>query len=87
MALIDNFNAETAKRTLMEIIEKHKSQTCSERSEESNPKSEIKMGLVMQALRFAITGKDAGPDLMSIIQVIGNEETISRIDYALKVME
>ncbi|MBW8051704.1 MAG: glutamate--tRNA ligase [Cytophagales bacterium] len=90
LASIDNFNAETAKRTLTEIIEKHKSKTCSDpeySGEESNPKSQIKMGLVMQALRFVITGKDAGPDLMSIIQVIGNKETISRIDYALKVRE
>ena len=35
----------------------------------------MKIGQVMQALRLAITGLEAGPDLMAIIEIIGPDET------------
>ncbi|NJN24503.1 MAG: glutamate--tRNA ligase [Cyclobacteriaceae bacterium] len=41
-------------------------------------------GKVMQALRVAITGLAGGPDLMPVIAVLGKEETIKRIEHALK---
>ncbi len=41
------------------------------------------MGLVMNALRIAIVGASLGPDLFEIISLIGKEETIRRIDFAL----
>jgi len=44
----------------------------------------IKMGKVMQALRLAVTGAGAGPDLMLIMEILGREEVISRIDRALE---
>src|SRR5690606_3812524 len=34
----------------------------------------MKIGAVMRALRLAITGLEAGPDLMAIIEIIGKEE-------------
>jgi glutamyl-tRNA synthetase len=39
----------------------------------------LKMGKVMQALRVLLTGKAQGPDLMQIIEIIGKEETLSRL--------
>jgi glutamyl-tRNA synthetase len=45
---------------------------------------EIKPGKVMQALRLAITGEGKGPDLMLIIEIIGKEEAIYRIELAMK---
>jgi glutamyl-tRNA synthetase len=47
---------------------------------------EIKPGKVMQALRLAITGQGKGPDLMLIIEILGKEEAIARIKYALEVI-
>jgi glutamyl-tRNA synthetase len=41
----------------------------------------------MPALRLAITGVSAGPDLMSIMEIIGKEETAQRIDRALLTLE
>jgi len=42
------------------------------------------IGKVMQALRVVITGVAGGPDLMETMSVIGKEESISRINNALK---
>lgn len=43
----------------------------------------VKLGQVMQAVRLAITGKGAGPDLMEIIEILGNEEVADRITKAI----
>lgn len=43
----------------------------------------LKMGKVMQALRLSITGKGAGPDLMLIIEVLGADETVERMEAAI----
>ncbi len=40
-------------------------------------------GKVMVPLRICLVGKAAGPDLMEIMEIIGKEETLSRIDRAL----
>ncbi|MFO7825117.1 MAG: glutamate--tRNA ligase [Cyclobacterium sp.] len=48
---------------------------------------EIKLGKVMQAVRLAITGVGAGPDLMQIFEILGREELIKRIDFALDNIE
>ena len=42
------------------------------------------MGKVMPALRVALTGISGGPDLMGIIEVLGKDEVVSRIENALK---
>ncbi|WP_128547622.1 glutamate--tRNA ligase [Larkinella soli] len=43
----------------------------------------IKQGKIMQALRLAITGVGAGPDLMITLEIIGRQETIDRLQLAL----
>jgi glutamyl-tRNA synthetase len=47
----------------------------------------MKIGQVMQALRLAITGLEAGPDLMAIIEIIGATEAASRIDNAIAKLQ
>lgn len=66
----DGLNAEKAKETLMEVLDR----------------KNLKIGKVLQALRLAVTGKGAGPDLMEIIEVLGRDETTKRIDHALNVL-
>ncbi len=41
-------------------------------------------GLVMNALRLALVGGSFGPDLMTIAEMIGKDETIRRIEKAVK---
>ncbi|CAG4988668.1 Glutamate--tRNA ligase [Dyadobacter sp. CECT 9275] len=43
----------------------------------------IKMGKVMQALRLAVTGAGAGPDLMIIMEILGKAEVVNRLQIAL----
>jgi glutamyl-tRNA synthetase len=43
----------------------------------------IKIGSIMQAVRVSITGGASGPDLMITMEILGKEEVVKRIDYAL----
>ncbi|WP_162428048.1 glutamate--tRNA ligase [Pontibacter pudoricolor] len=64
---IADYNADSVKELLTTILERNG----------------MKIGQVMQALRLAVTGAEAGPDLMQIIEIIGREETITRIETAI----
>ncbi|MDQ2656994.1 MAG: glutamate--tRNA ligase, partial [Bacteroidota bacterium] len=46
----------------------------------------IGTGKVMQALRLVITGTGGGPDLMMIMEIIGKNEVIQRIEHALRTL-
>lgn len=61
---------DSAKALLNEILEKHG----------------LKIGKVMQAVRLAVTGRGAGPDLMHIMEILGNQETAERIGHALQTL-
>ena len=65
-----DFNAETAKSCFNEVLIKH----------------ETKMGKVFQALRLAVTGHGHGPDLMLIMEILGKEEVIERLNKALIIL-
>ncbi|MGV3540409.1 MAG: glutamate--tRNA ligase, partial [Rufibacter sp.] len=67
LSTLSEFNADSVKALLLQILERNG----------------LKIGQVMQALRIAVTGVEAGPDLMAIIEIIGREETERRIDAAL----
>ncbi len=51
--------------------------------QESVEELSLKPGKVMQAVRVAITGVGAGPDLMQIIAILGASEVAHRIDQAI----
>ncbi|MBY0424827.1 MAG: glutamate--tRNA ligase, partial [Cytophagales bacterium] len=46
----------------------------------------IKFGKVMQPFRVVVTGVGTGPDLMHIIEILGKEETLKRIEDALATL-
>jgi glutamyl-tRNA synthetase len=46
--------------------------------------NEIGMGKVMQPLRLSLVGALKGPHLFDIIEMIGKEETVSRIKTAIE---
>ena len=47
----------------------------------------IGTGKILQALRLSITGAGGGPDLMMIMEIIGKNEVIKRIEYALQTLK
>jgi glutamyl-tRNA synthetase len=44
-------------------------------------------GKILQALRLSITGAGGGPDLMMIMEIIGKNEVVSRIEFALQTLK
>ena len=67
---VEQLNAGNAKFVLNDVLEKN----------------QVKIGKILQALRLSITGVGSGPDLMNIIELIGKEETIGRINSAIKAL-
>jgi glutamyl-tRNA synthetase len=47
-------------------------------------KLELSMGGVNPVIRLAVTGEGGGPDLAYIIELLGKEKTINRIEKAIK---
>jgi glutamyl-tRNA synthetase len=48
--------------------------------------NEIGMGKVMQPLRLSLVGALKGPHLFDIVEVIGKDETIKRIQKAIATL-
>ena len=48
--------------------------------------NEIGMGKIMQPFRLSLVGALKGPHLFDVVEVIGKEETIDRIERAIKVL-
>lgn len=67
---IENFVADEIKHALSSELEK----------------AGIKMGKIMQMLRVALTGANAGPDLMLSMEIMGRDEVIKRLERALRVL-
>lgn len=68
---ITSFDAVIAKSTLDEVT----------------TQTGIGAGKIMQAMRVALTGAGGGPDLMMIMEIIGREEVINRLDHALTTLK
>ena len=70
IAKLVSFDAATAKATL-ENVTTHLG---------------ISTGKILQALRLSLTGAGVGPDLMMVMEIIGRDEVLKRIDYALATL-
>jgi glutamyl-tRNA synthetase len=68
LAEVEEWKADKIKETVSALIEE----------------KGLGFGLVMNALRLALVGGGFGPDLMTIAELIGKDETISRIKKALE---
>lgn len=69
--MVGDWTAENIKTTIESII---------------NEKG-LKFGKVMPALRLAITGEGGGPDLMSILEIVGKENIKARIQKAFEEIQ
>ncbi|MEQ8925932.1 MAG: glutamate--tRNA ligase [Fulvivirga sp.] len=63
-----DLDSENAKTLLNEVLERQG----------------VKMGMVMQSLRVALTGQGSGPDLMQVIEILGARESSDRITAAIE---
>ena len=48
--------------------------------------NELNMGLVMNGLRLMVVGAGKGPHIGEILELLGKEETLKRIDAGVKVL-
>lgn len=55
--------------------------------EAASEENGVKLGKIMQAVRIAVTGVGAGPELMPVFSIIGKEELIKRISFALETLK
>jgi len=68
LSAVEEWKADKIKETISALIEE----------------KGLGFGLVMNALRLALVGGGFGPDLMTIAEMIGQEETITRIKNAVE---
>ena len=50
-------------------------------------KNDLSFGKVMNPLRLCLVGTNKGPHLFDIIELIGRNETLTRIDMAISTIE
>jgi glutamyl-tRNA synthetase len=67
----------------LEKLSDYQATTIKAKLEEILTAKGMKIGMVLQALRLAVTGVGAGADLMQIMEVLGKEETTARIQQAI----
>ena len=48
--------------------------------------NQLNMGQVMNSLRLAVVGKTVGPDMLTLVIMLGKDETIARIRRAVEVI-
>ena len=48
--------------------------------------SQVGFGQVMPGLRISITGKMQGPSMFSVMELLGLDEVISRIEKAIEIL-
>jgi glutamyl-tRNA synthetase len=71
-------------RSVLEGIEDFSAEVIKDKAHGFIEAKELGFGKVMVPLRICLVGKAAGPDLMEMLEILGKEETLKRIDFALE---
>lgn len=69
LARLENFESKTVEQELRVFLDE----------------KEIKPGKLMNAVRTALTGQGVGPDFMRVLDVLGKERVVSRLEHAAKL--
>ncbi len=80
----DSIKFLTAYRDELKTLSSIDSSTAKSQLEKTSISTGIGSGKIMQMLRVALTGGASGPDLMMTMEIIGKDESINRITYALE---
>jgi glutamyl-tRNA synthetase len=73
-------------RNVIASIENFTSETCETTVKEYLASKDISLGGPMNGLRLCLVGSGTGAHLFDIMEIIGKDETISRIDTAIKIL-
>ena len=72
---------------LLKTIEPFSSEKIEEKVKNFITENELNMGQVMNCLRLTIVGKGMGPHLFDILEIIGREESIKRIEKGINTIQ
>jgi len=72
---------------VIEAAENTKAEYLKEKLSSFINEKQLGMGAVMNALRISVVGASAGPDMFTIMEMIGKDETISRIKRAVEIIK
>ncbi len=67
---LDNFVAPEIEKVFVSLVEKHKT----------------KLGNIAQPVRVAITGKTESPGIFEVLEIVGKEKTLRRLESAIKTI-
>jgi len=70
-------------RTGLENLNGWNAQTLDDAARELARSEDIKLGMIAQPLRAAITGSTESPGIFEVMEILGRDETLGRIDDAL----
>lgn len=77
----------TAFQEAVKTAESFNAAVAKEKLEQVTSDLHIGTGKILQALRVAVTGAGGGPDLMMIMEIIGQQEVAGRLDHALRTLK
>ncbi len=68
---LDNFTSSEIEKVFMSFIQKNN----------------IKLGIIAQPVRVAITGKTESPGIFELLEIVGREKTIKRLEKAIEIIK
>ncbi len=71
LSLLENFSSENLEKTIHDFLDKN----------------QLGMGQVMNALRLTIIGSGRGPGMFDVMELLGKEEVINRINKGLQTIK
>jgi len=71
LARLDQFIAPEVEKVFLSVVEKYR----------------VKLGDVAQPVRVAITGKTESPGIFEVLEIVGKEKTLKRLEKAIKTIE
>lgn len=71
-------------KSVLQGIEDYRAEVIKESTHAFIEEKAVGFGKVMVPLRISLVGKAAGPDLMEMLEILGKQETLKRIEFALE---
>jgi glutamyl-tRNA synthetase len=68
LSRLDNFILPEIEKVFLSIVEKHN----------------IKLGNLAQPVRVAVTGKAESPGIFEVLEILGREKTLKRLEKVIK---
>jgi glutamyl-tRNA synthetase len=82
----ENKSRLTTLRDAFAAVEPFDAATLETALKETAAKLGVKVGVLVHPTRLAVTGSNAGPSLYHLLEILGKEKVLQRIDRALAIL-